>query len=697
MDSDKRTHLLPFKERAAENGLFPILAITCALLASYLIVTVFELQKNFMFKVGMPSPALITADQDLSIEDDAATAALKAKARENVAPLLQFDPDAKVRTSKNISDLLNNVALLKDTNLSDEQKVQRMKDLYGVLFTDTSYRSLLALTPEELAAVRTSSEQVVEEAMNSQVLADVLEVKKNDIAQSLSADTTLSGSARAVLTDVIKVFLEPNYLIDTEGTEELKDRAADSVEPVTIRVSAGETVIDKGDRVSARSALILEELGVIGQGLPLREHLGNLLVLMSIFLFIFYFLRTFEPKLLSDKDRIVPLLGIVVGNLAIGAVVIQASELYLVPVAAGAMIAAVLFNLRTALVVGVSTVMAVCLIGSADFPVFFTFILGTFVSVVLARLVKERTQMSMNVFFTAVVFFGLAFSSNMATDQLFSEAVELSIWASAGGLLSAVITLGVLPLLEAGFNFSTDLRMLDFANLNNPLLRELSTKAPGTYNHSIIVGNMAEMAAQRIGGNPVLAKVGGYYHDIGKISRPLFFIENQRSMQNPHDTTRPKMSYLIINSHVKDGVDLGKQYKMPDEVLAIVNEHHGTSLIRYFYTKAKEEASTQAGGKFSPVESDFRYDTEKPHSKEAALVMLADAAEAAARTLPKHSAVKLDALVKKVINGISEDGQLDESRLCLAELSVICDVYKDFLLSHYHERVVYPERTVVGA
>ena len=236
------------------------------------------------------------------------------------------------------------------------------------------------------------------------------------------------------------------------------------------------------------------------------------------------------------------------------------------------------------------------------------------------------------------------------------------------------------------FGIITPLKLLELSNPNQPLLKMLLMEAPGTYHHSVIVGNLAEHAAQKIGANSLLARVGAYYHDIGKIKRPYFFNENQMAMDNPHDKITPSLSTLIITSHVKDGVELAKQHKVPGVVIDMIKQHHGDSVISYFYHKAKQ------GENSDKVNMDsFRYEGPKPQTKEAAIVMLADSVEAAVRSMQDHSSGKIKGMIRKILRDKLESGQLDNCDLTLRDLDIIADAFLDILGGIFHQRIEYPD------
>jgi len=266
-------------------------------------------------------------------------------------------------------------------------------------------------------------------------------------------------------------------------------------------------------------------------------------------------------------------------------------------------------------------------------------------------------------------------------------------WAFAflGGFSAGIVTIGISPLVEMMFGFTTDSTLRELSNLDQPLMRRLMLEAPGTYHHCVIVGSMVEAAASEVGANPLLAKVCGYYHDIGKLKNPVHFIENQRNGKNIHNKLAPSMSCLILTSHIKNGVELAREYKLGHEIIDAIKQHHGTSLIGFFYDKAKKQKKDQL------VNIDnFRYPGPKPQTKETALVMLADQVEAASRTVENPTPSRIQGLVQQLINKVFSDNQLDECPLTLKDLHNIARSYIKILTGIYHHRIEYPDRLAPG-
>lgn len=355
--------------------------------------------------------------------------------------------------------------------------------------------------------------------------------------------------------------------------------------------------------------------------------------------------------------------------------------MYLTPIALAGMLVAMLLDSRTGLLV-VTVLAVVSGIVFQSLPLVIFGLIGGLAAILSVSKVSQRGELMRAGFIVGGINFLVMIASGLL--QKDSNLWIHSYMGITNGLICSVITIGSLPYFESIFGFTSAIRLLELSNPNHPLLRRLLMETPGTYHHSILVGNLAEAAADAVGADGLLCRVGSTFHDVGKIKRPLFFVENQLGIDNPHDKIAPSLSTLIITSHVKDGLELAKEYKLPRAITAFIAEHHGTDLVKYFYHKAQENGD-------HVEESDFRYPGPKPQTKETAIVSLADAVEAAVRSLVKPHPTKIEALVRKIIQERLADGQLDESDLTFKDLNKIADAFTKVLIGIYHNRVEYPE------
>jgi putative nucleotidyltransferase with HDIG domain len=360
---------------------------------------------------------------------------------------------------------------------------------------------------------------------------------------------------------------------------------------------------------------------------------------------------------------------------------------YVLPLPLAPILATLLLNPRVGILVAVVGVGVGVLNGMLDGAHVVGSLLASAAGVTAMGVIGQRSRLISAGGLVVAVTGGAALGATLVEGGTLRAASVAGGLGLVGGAMTVILMLGLLPVFELVFGVTTDVRLLELANPGNPLLKRLMMEAPGTYSHSVMTGNLAESAAQSIGANALLTRVGAYYHDVGKIRRPGFFVENQAGGQNPHDNTTPALSALIITAHVREGVELAEEYRLPHEVIDIVKQHHGTSMVMYFYNKAA------AGG--GPVyEADFRYAGERPTTREAALVMLADSAEAAVRAVVKPTPPRIEETVRKVIAGKLADHQLDHANLTLAEIEHVTTVYTRMLASAYHPRIDYAEMMV---
>ena len=483
-----------------------------------------------------------------------------------------------------------------------------------------------------------------------------------------------------LISSVVSSLLQPNLTFNLEATEKKRAEAYASVKPVFIKIARNEMLVREGQSIgreemlklryysrnsSARSwffiflAIFTFSMVCIGvvlhvakQSLPhIRMDLHDCLFLGMLLVFLLMLSRS----------------GLWVGD-SIGdgsGIISTKTFIYAVPLSAGAMIACIFFGVTVSLIFSLVVTLFSGMIFGKEFAMFFYFMIGAFVA---AHGVSEcRNRMvsikaGLLVGFTNVIL--IVLSAFLQDQWVLLKVLCDSFFGLSGGIFAGILATGLTPLAEMLFGYTTDIKLLELATMDQPLLRELMVEAPGTYHHSVIVGNMVEASANSIGANSLLAKVAAYYHDIGKIKKPLYFIENQFECENRHEKLAPSMSSLILIAHVKDGIELAKQHHLGKEIINIISQHHGKSFISFFYNKAVEAREKTQSAKPSPLPpinaDDYRYPGPKPQTKEAGLVLLADVVEAACRSLTEPTPARIQGLVNRLINGIFTDGQLDD-------------------------------------
>jgi len=525
-------------------------------------------------------------------------------------------------------------------------------------------------------------------------------------ARKLLLDSKLASSASFEQQRVIKIvlarMLKPSLIYSREKTDELRLAANQSVKPVLLQVKRGEMIVRDGDLVSAEQELKLAgmslETSLLGRVSSATGVLGIVLVLLYFpYRFALKNIRKFRPSykdilllaiLMSGHFLLLKTLYLITPPLLVAFPSIDTSDyFFLFPFAASAIIVRIFINSEVALVFSaISAPLAGLMYGSL--PVVLYALLGSVIGAHGVRHCDNR-----GIVFTAglkvsIVNLAMAISFQLLGESLFSlQTLYILVFAFASGLVAAVLATGAIPLLESLFRYTTDIKLLELTNLSSPILRELMVRAPGTYHHSVIVGNLVEAAAEAINANPLLARVAAYYHDIGKISKAQYFIENQSGGENRHDKLSPSMSALILIAHVKEGGELAKLHRLGQPIAEIIRQSHGTALIKYFHQKAVEQALP---GQVVD-EHEFRYPGPKPQTKEAGLVLLADAVEAASRTVVDSSPARIQGLVQRIINNIFIDGQLDECELTLKNLHEIAWSFNQVLAGIHHQRIDYPQ------
>jgi len=506
---------------------------------------------------------------------------------------------------------------------------------------------------------------------------------------------------RDALLHVARALVRPTLTINRVETERRKTSAAESVKPVVLLVRKGEMIVRDGERISPLHLAILRGMEAQGD----RSDRAQMLVGVALFVFLLcggaYRVSRRSVRKFHGLGRDLMMMALVLAGMLVlvkgyglltGALHESFSSIsprtfyYLVPVAAGAMVVRLLGNAETALIFAPVASLLFGLLAEANLGLVLYAYVGSVVGIDgVARASRRRTLIAAGLLTglaNGAVVLGLAMFQGtlISTDTLVGVSLGL-----AAGLTAGVVVTGTAPILESLFGYTTDVQLLELANLNHPLLKELIVQAPGTYHHSIVVGSLVEAAAEQIHSNPLLARVAAYYHDIGKIRMPMYFSENQRDAPNRHDKLAPSMSALIIVNHVKEGVEMARAYGLPAPIQDIIGEHHGQSLIKYFYQKALD----QEGGAVD--EKEFRYPGPKPQTREAALVMLADAVEASAKSIAQPTEARLTGLVQKTINRFFTDGQLGGCELTLKDLHEIAKAFNRVLVGMYHHRVDYPE------
>jgi putative nucleotidyltransferase with HDIG domain len=523
--------------------------------------------------------------------------------------------------------------------------------------------------------------------MRREIRQGYVENARGGVPALVSLD--LSDEETAVTVALARYFLIPNSFLDPEATAETQTRAREAVQAPVRTFEANQIIVREGERVTARDIETLDQFGLRQPQVKWTDltSAGLLAVLMTLLLCLY--LARFQPPVLWVGQKL--LLLVLLASLSVlgaglmvrGGVVLR----YLMPAPALAMLASAALGPHA----GVAT--AVFLGGVAGVIADNSLEMATYTALggLVAALTLGRVE-RIGALFRAGGYVALAHAVIVAAfglPQAITQPSDVLITALTGlanGGLSASLALGGLFLIGPVFDITTTMRLIELSRPDYPLLQRLLREAPATYHHSLMVANLAEQAAERIGADALLTRVGAYYHDVGKIARPYFFTENQVEGVNPHDRLDPHASAEVIIDHVKDGMDLARRYRLPRRVRAFIPEHHGTNWVSFFYNRAVQEVGDAA----LVEEKDFRHRGPKPQSRETALVMLADSCEAAVRAARPTSAEEVAEVVNSIIDRRVRDGQLSECDLTLQDLEIVRETFISALKAAYHPRVKYP-------
>jgi putative nucleotidyltransferase with HDIG domain len=705
--------------------------------------------------LGTPSPATVKADRDYDVVDEDATFRRRTEAAQAERPVYVLDAGAadeavaRVHAGfelmrqeaaalvprhgvKDPAELQKRWAAQRDAFVSRIQVLVRDEDLAALgqaRFSEAVEAELAALARRgldgivvgDLALLAAERERgfVVRSFHNGvlqgeQVLTDLALVRDvatatNEVIRAAAARLDHEPPAlRAAVQRVAVAMVRPTLLHDQVETLHRREEGAARVKPVVIPVKRGEKIVGDGERIEKRHLAIFEGMRVQRRGEVLAHvRLGAALLVALMVALLWRVAKRNLPRFRPARRDALLLATLLVWTFAVGFVGFAVADAlqerfpalappalqYLVPFAAGAMIVRQVLAADAALLFALAAGLSAGLLAgqSMSYAVY-----ATFTSIAAAGLVsgqRDRAGIFRAGVGVGLVGVALAVAVGLFAGKGAGDVAVSALAALAGGaLLLPVTVVGVLPIVEAGFGYVTDVKLLELANLNHPALKELIVQAPGTYHHSILMGSLVEGAAEAIGANPLLARVCAYYHDLGKIRNPLYFAENQRSGENRHDQLAPSMSALIVKRHVTDGLELARHWRLPRVVADTIPQHHGTRHVGYFWAKAQQRAAEEGGRGSALDEALFRYPGPKPQTREAALVMIADACEASSRALEVPTEDALRTLVSRRINEVFAEGQLDECELTLRDLNAIAAAMVRALGAIYHTRPDYPSR-----
>jgi len=714
-----------------------VIGIVTALLLTLIISPSLQLPLK-EYKAGDIASKEIRSSQDLLVEDEKSTQEKRTEAEKSILAVYDYDPAVLTDAENRIYSAFESLAgSFQKKEKGVDQSALRKKEWESSLripLSQTEWQLLEKkrfhpsvgeaaiklispilkkgvvndkelLDPDAMKGIAIQNIQTREERTNLPpfTFLDLREARSGLRAQTDILSPSLGWELQPVILKVAETFLRTNLTFNKDKTEERKTKAREKVAPVYFQVKRGEVILRPGDRAQEEHLFKIKALRKAQE----KSHILSILVGLAVLTFlVLSSLYQFSTKnirkiTLSQKDllffsttligllaflRLFQMITDVLGGefLAIP----SSSYSYLFPIATGAMLIRIVINSEVAIVFAILTsFFAASVMGNQLFFFIFTFVGSLVGAHKVARCEQRSILVKAGLTVGGINLLMISSYNLISGNPLTMALLSDLIMGFLGGAMTSVLVLGIAPIVESFFGYTTDIKLLELANMDNPILKDLILQAPGTYHHSIIVGSLAEAGAKSIAANPLLTRVSSYYHDIGKLKKPLYFIENAGGIENKHENLSPHMSSLILISHVKDGLELARENGLGQRVAHIIQQHHGTSLISYFYQKAKEKENPEME---SLNEEDFRYPGPKPQTKEAGIVMLADAVEAASRTLSEPTPARIRGLVQRITNNIFLDGQLEECELTLKDLQKIEEGFSRILTAIFHQRIDYP-------
>ena len=637
------------------------------------------------YSIGAVADRAIRAPRSVSFVSDSLTEAERNNAEAKVQPHFATDLAIVTSASTRVANATTAIGRIRgDAAETRDQKITALATrVSDVTLTPAIATDIVDMTQPEWDQVAAGLDSALRTLYQQGIRAEQLDAARADVVKALPAGWT--DRQKRTGAEILKQNLNVNVKVDDLATNLARQDARNGVTPVQVQVTAGEVIVRDGDVVNGLQVEKLRALGLANEGTDWRGAIGLVLWAGLIAGVLALFLERYATEAwLEDRKMILVILSLLAITAAGRALVPgHTIAVYFAPFAAIAMMLTVLVGGRTALATQIAGALHVGIMSSQVELVAYVLVPALMGMATVRRATTAR-EFAAGAVAVAAGAIGVILSFvlvNRAADPL--GVAQLLAGALVSGLGSGLLAYAGMAILGHVFGISTVFELRELGDPNHPLLRQLLLRTPGTYHHSLLVGNLAERAAEVIGADPLVARVGAYYHDIGKMRNPTAFIENQTG-QNPHDELDPLVSAGIVAAHVKDGLALADRYRLPARIREMIPGHHGTSVVKYFFQIAQQRGQ-------APDERSFRYPGPRPHSKEAGIVMLADGTEASVRSLSEKNPETIRGMVDRIIDERVADGQLDECDLTFRDVERIKDAFCELLLGVYHERIPYPE------
>lgn len=682
---DRMINYFKDKENLKRAAIFLIsFAFVFSVLATSLIT------KKYNLKEGDIAKADIKATRE--VQDETITNERRKLAIDSVP--LQFNKKTEVKTEvvREVNDFFSVIQEIKGSTGEDSAKLSSLKKRTKLNFSDEDFLYALNLSRDEAESTKEFLTITLEGLYDGNTISDnTQQSNQDDIKRAQEFiiiqvnNSKLSKASKEVATALGYAEIKPNFYYDKDKTEELKVEASKKVDPVMIKKD--QTIVKEGEPVTKDQIKILETLGIINSNNSYSGFLYLSMGVMVVFVLalLWYYLYKFYRDIFLDTKKLIMINLLNCAAVLIARTVSMASP-FLIPMAFIPMIFTLTVNYKVSLFSNILNCILISCAVNYNIEITLLAVANASVGAIILKKMNQRNDILFATTYIAITNVILTFSIGFMISSNIMDVANNALFAFVASILSGILTIGFLPFFESVFEVLTTIKLLELSNPNNPLLKRLLMEAPGTYHHSIIVGNLSETAAEAVGGDVIFVRTASCYHDVGKLKRPYFFKENQLENDNPHSRITPSLSTLIILSHIKDGAEIAREYKIPKRIIDIIEQHHGTSLVKYFYLTVKNKTTNPE----IINEADFRYKGPIPDTREAGIIMLADAAEAAVRSIIDPDRNKIEAKVNDIIKSRLEDGQLDNCDLTLKDIDKIKKSFLKVFNGIYHSRIEYP-------
>ena len=678
-----------------KNKTQKIILFTFVFIIGYLLLVTAITPKQYSLKEGDIPKVDIKAPRDTV--DEKATKEKEDQALEKVGKQYTLKTEIKKAAEENTKALFDKLIILSATSNStvdpkESDKITELKKLTEFQLTEEQCKVLISIPKDNLADLETKVINIIDKVYEKNINEnDEVAIQGARGAAILEIDALkLENEVSNVLKSIIQTQINANVFFDEEKTNETIQEAQKSVSKVIIKQN--QIIVKEGEPVTQEQVDILSDLGMLNnKNATVNVYIYlALAVFLAIVLFLQYsYIRLNYKETFKSTKKLILISVINLISLILARTIGIISP-FLIPLACAPMMLTLLFNYKISLVISTLNIIIIGSLNGFDVQVMLLGIVSSILGATLLKKMQQRNELLYSTVYIAVISAILTLSTGILISSNLVDVLIKGGITVVGGLLSGIFALGILPFLESTFNEVTTLKLLELSNPNNPLLKRLLMEAPGTYHHSMIVANLAELAAEEVGANSVITRIGSYYHDVGKIERPYFFGENQMGGENPHNNITPNLSTMIIKSHVKDGLELARKYNLPKVVQDIIAEHHGKTLVKYFYYTMKNNAQNPNEIKIE----DYMYEGPIPSSKEAGIVMLSDSVEAAVRSIKEPDKEKINEMVNNIMNDKLSCGQLSNCDLTLKDIEKIRTCFLTTLNSIYHHRIEYPKEKI---